>query len=61
MVTALNLAGLKDGISKGFLRESQVDPEPYQKALKSVGFVDVEMRTIEKSGGAFQAIFAHKR
>jgi len=61
MVTALNMAGLKELISRGFLQAHQVDPNVYQDALRSVGFDDVEMRTIKKSGGQFQAIFAHKR
>ena len=38
-----------------------MDPEVYLDALRSVGFVDVEMKTIEMSGGQFQAVCAHKK
>jgi len=61
MVTSLNMAGLKEAVARGFLQENQVDPDTYQNALISVGFENVDMRTIETSGGKFQAIYAYKR
>jgi len=63
MLTALNLVGIKDGVSKGFLTEGQVDPGTYMEALKSVGFMDVEMKTErgKGSGAEFQAIYAYKK
>jgi len=63
MLTALNVAGLKEAINKGFLCEEQVDPHSYMDALKYVGFVDVGMRTQRGlgAGGEFQAIYAYKK
>jgi len=61
MLTALNLVGVKEAVAKGFLQETQVDPVAFQDALKSVGFVDVEMKTVEKGRGKFQAIYAYKQ
>lgn len=62
MLTALYLKGLKEGMSRGFLRESQVDPQSYMVALKDAGFADVEMKSERgRSGAEFQAIYAYKK